>query len=410
MTKRLIHSRTGRWWQRSLLVAGLFLLCLLLVPLAGAAPASGTPPPNEDSPTEVYLSFLLLDIPEIDVQSESYQVEGLLYAGWYDERTAFSPAILVEPEEEESGQAAPEDTGASLDEGRHLAAGDMRSQIEPSFVMGGVKSYSGDAALSVIEEQIWSPQFEIINSRGEPFRNLYTSVRVYEDGFVEYEERFNGLLAGPMDLRKFPFDSQVLPLRITTFDYDSRQVVFKQIQTDASPDFRLAEWTVNQISGTTKTDTAYGIEPQDEETAFYYPVAELAINISRKSGYYVLRVILPLALIIAVSWSVFWLESGSVSDQLAVSFTVLLTIVAFNFLVADKLPPIAYTTFMDALLLMSYVFLALSIVQNIMQASLFSAGKEEASRMIDVTARWLFPLAYVAVAGLATLYFFVWAA
>jgi hypothetical protein len=235
-------------------------------------------------------------------------------------------------------------------------------------------------------------------------------VRVYEDGFVEYEERFNGLLAGPMDLRKFPFDSQVLPLRITTFDYDSRQVVFKQIQTDASPDFRLAEWTVNQISGTTKTDTAYGIEPQDEETAFYYPVAEIAINVSRKSGYYILRVILPLALIIAVSWSVFWLESGSVSDQLAVSFTVLLTIVAFNFLVADKLPPIAYTTFMDALLLMSYVFLALSIVQNIMQASLFSAGKEEASRMIDVTARWLFPLAYVAVAGLATLYFFVWAA
>lgn len=407
MIKWSEHSWPRRWRLSLPLVAGLVLLGLSLAPLAAAAPSAGTPPPDPDNPTEVYMSFLLLDIPEIDVQSESYQVEGLLYAGWYDERTAFS---LEEPEKEEIEEVGGEEGGVSLDEGRHLAAGDMRSQIEPSFVMGGVKSYSGDVAQGVLEEEIWSPQFEIVNSRGEPFRNLYTTLRVYEDGFVEYEERFNALLAGPMDLRQFPFDSQVLPIRITTFDYDSRQVVFKQIQTDASPNFRLAEWTVNQISGTTKTDTAYGIEPRDEDAAFYYPVADLAIKVSRNWGYYVLRVILPLALIIAVSWSVFWLESGSISDQLSVSFTVLLTIVAFNFLVADKLPPIAYTTFLDAIILLSYVFLALSIVQNLTQASLFTSGKKEASRMVDVTARWLFPLAYVAAMALLTMYFFVWSA
>lgn len=409
MTKKRVeesrHIRFRIW--RVLFVVIVVSMVLMMVPTAGAASIHGPSPPDTDIPTEVYLSFLLLDIPEINVRTESYQVEGLLYAGWYDKRLAFTSD---DEDDFELGrdEDAIEEQDASLAEGRQLSAGDIRSQIEPNFVTDGVKSYGGASAMRVLRDEIWSPQFEISNSRGEPFRNIYTTLRVYEDGFVEYEERFNATLAARMDLAKFPLDNQVLPIVITTFDYDSRQLVFKQVRTNAIPEFRLSEWDVLNISGSTTTETAYGIEPQDPDTAFYYPVAELEIKVSRKSGYYFLRIIVPLMLIIFLSWSVFWLESGSISDQLSVSFMVLLTVVAFNFLVAEKLPPIAYITFMDVLILTSYVFVAFSIAQNLIQASLYRMGREEASRRVDIVSRWLFPVTYVSVIALEVLLYFEW--
>lgn len=354
-------------------------------------------PPNVDGVTEVHLSFILLDVPRIDVQSQSFTIEGVLYAGWHDERAAFDTGALITQNEstEEDG----------LD-GKQLAAGQMRAEIDPDFIMQGVKSYSGKAARDVLVAEIWAPQFELVNSRGEIWRNIHTAVRIYQDGFVEYEERFNATLGGKIDLRQFPFDRHVLPIRISTFDYDSRQVTFKQIRTEASPDFRLPGWTVSQITGTSRTDPAYGLSLSNAKSDFLYPMAEIGIRVARNWGDYILRILVPLFLIVAASWSVFWLQKGSISDQMGISFTVLLTVVAFNFLVSEELPPISYMTFLDSVLLLSYVMILLTIVQNLCQAALYNSGKTEASVRIDAVSRWLFPVVHLlAVLGLVLVYF-----
>ena len=374
-----------------------------MLPLNSAISASAadntntTKPPKTDGPTEVSISFLLLDIPQIDVKRDSFTVEGLLYAGWHDERLAFDTASLVTQDE----PTVDDDL-----EGRQLSTGQMRSEIEPNFILQGVKSYSGKAALRVLEEEIWAPQFELVNSRGEMRRNYYTTVRIYQDGFVEYEERFNVTLGTAMDLRKFPFDIHVLPIRISTFDYDSRQVTFKQVRTNASPDFKISGWTLNQIMGTTKTETAYGIDPANSESDFLYPIAEIGVRVSRNWGDYILRILVPLFLIVCASWSVFWLEKGSIDIQMGISFTVLLTVVAFNFLISESLPPISYMTFIDTIILLSYVMILFTIVQNLVQTSLHNAGKDTASQRVDKFSRWAFPVFYaLAVMGIIVAYF-----
>ncbi len=55
---------------------------------------------------------------------------------------------------------------------------------------------------------------------------------------------------------------------------------------------------------------------------------------------------MPLLLIVAISWAVFWMdyEDMNLADRMSVSFTSVLTVVAFDFVSSDSLPKLSYAT------------------------------------------------------------------
>ncbi len=114
-----------------------------------------------------------------------------------------------------------------------------------------------------------------------------------------------------------------------------------------------------------------------------------------RDAFFTLRLVaLPLALIVVLSWSVFWMDRSSLGDRISVSFIGILTAVAYQIVVGDLLPHVSYLTLMHAFLNFSFFLMCASVVINLIVASCDKNGKPELGDLIDRRCRWLFPLTY----------------
>ena len=127
----------------------------------------------------------------------------------------------------------------------------------------------------------------------------------------------------------------------------------------------------------------------------------MEIEVTRRYGFYIWKMLVPLALIVGISWSVFWMVSDGLAARMGVSFTGILVVIAYQFLITTDLPKIAQITFMDSVIGFSFVLMILTIVESISANTLDLRGKRTLAAKVDRVCRWAFPLAYAA--GLATL-------
>ncbi len=133
----------------------------------------------------------------------------------------------------------------------------------------------------------------------------------------------------------------------------------------------------------------------------------MSINVERKSSFYIWKIILPLISLVMISWSVFWMLGDNLGDRMSVSITGILTVVAYQFITADILPRVPYFTFMDGFLTLSFVLMALTVLENIVVNILFLKGKGVAAKRTDNTSRIAFPAVYFAGLFVLSEWFFV---
>lgn len=86
---------------------------------------------------------------------------------------------------------------------------------------------------------------------------------------------------------------------------------------------------------------------------------------------------------------------------MGVSFTGILVIIAYQFLINNDLPKIARITFMDSVIAFSFIFMVFTIVESIFANSIYAQQKTQLAASVDRACRLAFPLVYAA--GLATL-------
>jgi hypothetical protein len=91
---------------------------------------------------------------------------------------------------------------------------------------------------------------------------------------------------------------------------------------------------------------------------------------------------------------VFWMERSSLGDRLSVSFIGILTAVAYQLVMSDAMPRIAYVTFMHGFLNVSFLTMSGTVVISLVVGALDKQGKFEIGDRIDRRCRWMFPLAY----------------
>jgi hypothetical protein len=103
---------------------------------------------------------------------------------------------------------------------------------------------------------------------------------------------------------------------------------------------------------------------------------------------------LPLIIIVGLSWSIFWMTEERVAGRSRITATGVLTIVAYQFVVAEDLPRIAYLTLLDKLMILSFLLLAVTVVQSLVIARYQDDDMPRALR-IDRASRWIFPSAYL---------------
>lgn len=246
-------------------------------------------------------------------------------------------------------------------------------------------------------DQIWSPGMRFVNS-GRMFPDRPKEVGIGPGGSVQYIQRYYGSLATYHDLRDFPFDEQVFRISLVAVEYgeDEVQLVVDEKITGRHERVNIRDWKINWVKG--KIDRQYA-----EAIGKFYSRYDFEISAQRMTGYYVWKVILPLCLIVAMSWAVFWISPAKFGPQIGLSATSMLTLIAFLFATINMLPKLNYLTILDYFIIGSLILVFLALVQSLTTVCLFSMEKEEIGFRIVRVCRWAFPLLFAAL--LAVVFF-----
>ena len=90
-------------------------------------------------------------------------------------------------------------------------------------------------------------------------------------------------------------------------------------------------------------------DPSESAAGFVYPRCAFVTTLARRPGYYLTNIVLPMAAITfltAISAGAVEADGSRLGtgDRLSVSLTLMLTAVAYKFIVASSLPQISYLT------------------------------------------------------------------
>ena len=126
-----------------------------------------------------------------------------------------------------------------------------------------------------------------------------------------------------------------------------------------------------------------------------------SIDVQRDSFYISRLVTFPLVVIVFLSFAVFWIEPSTLADRMSISFIGILTAVAYQLVMSETLPRIAYVTWMNAFLSLSFLLMVGTVIIDVVVGTLDRRGSVELAHRIDHLCRWIFPLVYIGLILLA---------
>jgi gamma-aminobutyric acid receptor subunit beta len=112
---------------------------------------------------------------------------------------------------------------------------------------------------------------------------------------------------------------------------------------------------------------------------------------------YIWKVILLLILIVAMSWTVFWIDPENIGIQISIAITSMLTLIAYRFAIDLVVPRVPYATRLDEFIFGGTALIFLSLVEVNVTSRLVHNGRKVLAEKIDGFSRVFFPLIFVIV-------------
>lgn len=315
----------------------LLLLVLNLLPITSLA----------SSPTEVFVGLKIDQITGINQKEENFGVVASFRMSWTEPKLAFIP----------------EDNNSAY------------------------KVYTLASFLKLLEsKRIQWPSVSFSNLQGRvEFENQI--VRISRDGVVDYMDRFTARFQVPdFNFKRFPLDHQTFFIHIDSI-FSEDEFKFKELPGFSGVESNVdeGEWVIMDV----KTElTVQGRSSFVQGSRFSFKFEG-----ERHLNYYVIRILIPVLLLIAISWFTFFLQDYTKRIDLA--STNLLMFIALNFTISNDLPRLGYTTLIDVLMVGTFIITSMVILVNITLQRLVNHGKRELSNKFDVYAIIGYPLAYI---------------
>ena len=309
-------------------------------------------------PTEVKVGVKLQQITEVNQKAENYRAVASIRMDWRDPNLAFSPDTC--------NCRYKAFTGNTFDSFVRLAEGD------------------------------W-PEFTLLNQQDNRWTQNKLAV-VYPDGSVTYFERFTTTFQAPdFNFKQFPFDTQEFYIRIASL-FSEDLYTFSDLPDFSEVGDQLGEeeWYI--------IDWGTIIEALPSSAGNVTSQFSFHFDAQRYLNYYIFRILVPIGLILIVSWVTFWLKDYD--RRIGATSANLLVFVAFNFTVSNDLPRLGYLTYLDAILIASFIITVFAVIYNVALKWLEMRGKKETAERIDIFMNWLYPLGFLIAIALITVNFF----
>jgi hypothetical protein len=237
---------------------------------------------------------------------------------------------------------------------------------------------------------IWSPELEFVNAAEQVRSEREGDLYVDPGGRVVQRVRFSHKFRSPLYLKRFPFDRQTLTIVISPFDPFAKDIDLAVDGRGAGklPGASVPDWRIDGIAA--RVEPPKDGDPSDQEFIF-------EVKVTRRSTFYLWRVFLPLALLAAASWSVFWIDEDAAPAKFGTAVTVLVSLVAFSYSIDFSLPKVPYLTFADTFSLTVFAYV-LSVIFAVTAIHFIhkKRGAEPAERLQSLARRG-FPASFVVV-------------
>jgi hypothetical protein len=304
----------------------------------------------------VQVGFKLQEIVNIDQPNEIMNDVGTLKLEWTDARLAFDPATC-----------------------------DCASKI---YTENSYNKFLDDVKGN------W-PDFTFFNQQG----NRWTQNRLIEissNGHVTYIERFSTDFQLDFDWRAFPFDSQDFFIKVDML-YPEDKYIFAPMEgfSAIDPGHGEDEFILTDFDTAISSEVSSRLMPTSRFT-FHF-------SAPRHLDYYLFRFLIPIFLIISVSYITFFLKDYTRRIEIATGN--LLLFIAFSFSLGDNYPRMGYLTFMDAIMAITFIINTLVVVLNVYYKWLETNGEREKADRLEAPMNYIYPLAYLASFGIAALIF-----
>jgi len=274
-------------------------------------------------PTKAFIRINIFQIGEVDTVACTFAAHFYVTATWSD------PKLTIKELNKDGN-------------GRQAQSDIIEKSFDPKIM------FMNTAGVPEIEDLV-CPKFYREKSKRGPKNALVFSCRYGVT--ARFHEQF--------ELKDFPFDKQPLNIVISSdnhddvinlYGYDDESLVRKEFMV-------LNEYEMSKkiMSCRARTVRNHG---------HGYPLLYTGVFVERNYGYYLWNVFLPIFLITLMSVTTFVVPLDQVADRCGVILTLLLTSVAFKFVVGQGLPKISYNTYLDTYVLVSFIvltFIALGV-------------------------------------------------
>lgn len=298
-------------------------------------------------PIEVQIGVRLQQITGVDQKAENYSAVATIQMEWTDPALAFDPAAC--------------------------------NCLNKIYTTAKFDDFVADT------NNTW-PEFTIANQQGNRWTQNRVAV-IWADGRALYLERFSTTLQAPdFNFRPFPFDQQQFFIR-TDLLFPEERFFFTELPgySEVGTELGEEEWFITDFSTNTSRENI-----TNEWTVTRY---SFDFEARRHLSFYILRIFVPIFVVIVVSWLTFFL--GDYGKRIDVASGNLLLFIAFNFTISSELPRLGYLTYMDTILISTFVIGALVIVYNVILKRMETPERQERIQKFDRRLIWLYPLLYV---------------
>lgn len=300
--------------------------------------------------------------------------------------SAVAADASLRPEWEEAPKVGGKPVDVSYRIGVERVA-EVNTVASSAFIRVAVTYYWTDPRLvgweGPLPDSLWGPTLVL--------RNDTDSLNVFDEVFALIDDKgrikrgtvYQGTMSNPMDLLGFPFDADAIELefqctshwkskdgKLENMDVIGRSLSLRPV-TDANeganprdPFCRLESKRVEYVYEWDLLGYSHQLEVCNQVTGVQSDEIKFSIHISRKTGFYWYRVILPLFSIALSSICVYGIPPDDLPDRITYASAMVIASIAMQYVVTELLPKVDDLTLIDKVVLSNLVLNLVSLSET----------------------------------------------
>lgn len=249
-------------------------------------------------------------------------------------------------------------------------------------------------------EDAWHPQVIIANRQGLLSRSLPEVLQVDPDGTITYRQRYTGGLSQPLGLSNFPMDRHTFSIQFVSAAYKAHELEFIPVVSEDNPAIKAG------MMASTLSLPDWEVLRYEAMVSPYHPNKEInsagfvfRFEAKRYVEYYLWQIVLPLSIVVMMSWSAFWIQRGERGVRMGVATSSILTLIANRFVLASLIPRLPYMTRMDYFTVGCTLLVFVALIGVVVTGYLSTINRDIMARRTDLILRGLFPVIYLLLLG-----------